>query len=242
MSATTAAWPVQVRLPGQAATHRGPVDLTMMYVMHHAFRRDLGAFAEAVRVTPAADRGTWQALARRWELLAEALHHHHAGEDAGLWPALLARTDDAGRRVLRAMEAEHAEVDPVLEACDAGFRRLSGHADEDARAALAVRLCAAREGLGRHLAHEERDALAIVQQVLTHEEWDAIEEEHFRAGLRPAQLLALVPWCLHGLPGPVVRDLLGRAGRAQRLVWLVTRAGFARRERRAFRHLDRDGQ
>lgn len=238
MSATTATWPGQLRLPGQAAAHPGPVDLTMMYVMHHAFRRDLSAFAEAARSTPAADRVTWPALAGRWELFAEVLHHHHAGEDAGLWPALLARTDDAGRDVLRAMESEHDEIDPVLEACGAGFARLAGHADEDARAALAVRLCAARESLGRHLAHEERDAMAIVQGVLTNEEWDAIEEEHFRAGLRPAQLLVLVPWCLHGLPGPLLRELLGRAGRVTRLVWLVTRAGFTRRERLAFRYVD----
>ena len=36
---------VQLRLPGQTAAHEGPVDMHMMYVMHHAFRRDLAAFA-----------------------------------------------------------------------------------------------------------------------------------------------------------------------------------------------------
>lgn len=35
-----ATWPRQLRLPGQAAALEGPVDLRMMYVMHHAFRRD----------------------------------------------------------------------------------------------------------------------------------------------------------------------------------------------------------
>ena len=38
-----------LRLPGQAAAPDGPVDMTMMYLSHHAFRRDLAAFAEAVR-------------------------------------------------------------------------------------------------------------------------------------------------------------------------------------------------
>ena len=38
----------QVLLPGQAAAPEGPVDMIMMYVMHHAFRRDLAAFAARV--------------------------------------------------------------------------------------------------------------------------------------------------------------------------------------------------
>ena len=119
----------------------------MMYLMHHAFRRDLAAFAAAAGTTPVADRESWRALAERWELFAVALHHHHTGEDTCLWPALLDRADEQGRAVLEAMEAEHDEIDPTLEACAAGFARLAGHADEDARCALAVRLVAARESL-----------------------------------------------------------------------------------------------
>ena len=57
------------------------------------------------------------------------------------------------------MEAEHEEIDPLLEACAAGFARMAARADEDSRAALAVRLRAARESLGRHLAHEETDTM-----------------------------------------------------------------------------------
>lgn len=39
--------PVPLMLPGQAAAPEGPADLTMMYVLHHAFRRDLDDFVEA---------------------------------------------------------------------------------------------------------------------------------------------------------------------------------------------------
>ncbi len=85
---TTHDWPAQVLLPGQAAAPEGPVDMVMMYVMHHAFRRDLAAFAAAAPATPLEDRDAWRALADRWELFATALHHHHTGEDAGLWPLL----------------------------------------------------------------------------------------------------------------------------------------------------------
>ncbi|WP_082590777.1 hemerythrin domain-containing protein [Phycicoccus sp. Soil748] len=233
------AWPEQLRFPGQAAAHPGPVDMTMMYVMHHAFRRDLTAFAAAATATPAGARTTWRALAARWDAFAAALHHHHSGEDAGLWPLLLDRTDDEGRAILEAMEAEHAEIDPILQACAAGFARLSTHADDDARSALAIRLTAAKSSLGRHLEHEETLAIAIVQEVMTNEEWQELEEVHFRSGLRPAQVLALVPWAMHQVPAPLRRTVFGRSGRPHHLMWLLTRRRFEQRERVAFAYVDR---
>src|SRR3712207_6726515 len=106
----------QVRLPGQAAAPEGPVDMTMMYVMHHAFRRDLAAFAAAAPVTPVEDRDTWRALEERWQLFTAPLHHHHHGEDTWLWPWLMERVGAEEQATLTAMEAEHAEIDPGLQA------------------------------------------------------------------------------------------------------------------------------
>jgi hypothetical protein len=209
----------------------------MMYVMHHAFRRDLGAFAAAAAVTPSSDRATWQALARRWELFGMALHHHHAGEDAGLWPRLLEVADEQGRATLEAMEAEHEEIDPMLEACAAGFARLARFDDEDARRALAVRLVAARESLARHLAHEEGDAIAIVQQHLTDEDWLALEEEHFRARLSLGRTIALVAWAAHEVPDEARSYVFRKAGLPFRVLWLFGRRPFLRQERAAFRYV-----
>src|SRR5688500_17295469 len=94
---TTSHRSTPVLLPGQAAAPEGPVNLATMYLMHHAFRRDLGAFAGAVARTPVSDRATWRRLNERWKLFSFVLHHHHhAGEDAGLWPLLLERVDAAG--------------------------------------------------------------------------------------------------------------------------------------------------
>lgn len=238
MSTTETTWPTQLRLAGQTAAHPGPVDMTMMYVMHHAFRRDLAAFAAAAEATPVADRESWAALAARWELFATALHHHHSGEDAGLWPLLSERATDEERAVLRAMEDEHTEIDPILEACADGLRRLAARADEDVRAALAVRLVAARERLGHHLRHEETEAIAILQRVITNAEWEALEEQHFKQGLSLRQVTALVPWVLDELPDGVRRDLFAQPGGAvHRLLWLVSRRGHQRRKATAFRYV-----
>ena len=120
-----------------------------------------------------------------------------------------------------------------------GFERLAQHADDDARTALAIRLTAAKASLRRHLEHEETEAIAIIQQVMTGEEWDQLEEEHFRSGLRLADVLAVVPWAMYGVPAPLRRSTFGVTGRAYRVMWLLTRRGFARREAVAFAYLDR---
>ena len=185
----------------------------MMYLMHHAFRRDLAGLRGGggqPRPWPTGSPGRrWR---ERWELFSFALHHHHTGEDTGLWPMLVDRTDDEGRAVLEAMEAEHGEIDPILEACAAGFARLAGHADEDARRALAVRLVAARERLGDHLRHEETEAIALIQELLTQEDWERLEKEHFAPGVRLRDVVALVPWVLHEVPGPIRRELFAKTG------------------------------
>ena len=123
MSSTTSTPPEQVSLPGQSHTADGPHDLTGMYVMHHAFRRDLDRFAAAVAATPADDRETWSALHRRWTGFATALHSHHSIEDEAIWPPLVTAARTAGAAadlaVLEAMEAEHEQVDPALARCRA---------------------------------------------------------------------------------------------------------------------------
>jgi hypothetical protein len=229
-------WPTQLRLPGQAAAPEGPVDMQIMYVMHHAFRRDLARFAEAAWHTPVEDRVTWRRLARRWQVFADVLHLHHSGEDAGLWPWLLEHGTPEDRATLEAMESEHADLDPLLRSCAEGFARLADHADDDARNALAVRLGATRESLARHLEHEETDAIAIVQRLMTQEQWITLDEEFFKPELTPSLVVRMVPWAAYGLPPEALERVFAEAGLGFKVVWLATRRRFALREARAFRY------
>src|SRR4029079_17490560 len=116
-----------------------------------------------------------------------------------IWPALMSRGTSDDVVVLEAMEAEHEDIDPRLESWAAGFQRLPRKADEDARAALAVRICAARELLRRHLAHEETEAIAILQRLVTPERGVEIEKELGKdTSLRFA--VQVVPWATHCIP------------------------------------------
>jgi hemerythrin-like domain-containing protein len=210
-----------------------------MYGMHHAFRRDLAAFARAVPATPVEDRATWQALQHRWTRFAEVLHHHHTGEDNGLWPLLHERAAAAGdlaaREVLDAMEAEHELIDPLLEACAAGLASMAAGGTADQRAALAASTAATRDCLGRHLEHEETEALALVQRYLTQADWHRMEREHFEDPRMPLRTtLFIVPWVCWEVPDDVRRRAFAEAGRLMAVLYVVSRRSFARHQRRAF--------
>lgn len=230
----------QLMLPGQAAAPAGPVDLTPMFLMHHAFRRDLATFEAAVRGTPVADRKTWRALDRRWQRFAAILHHHHSGEDAYIWPVLVAAVEAGGtpqdRATLDAMEAEHAEIDPMLAACARGFATLAERFDGTARSALAADLTRTRDKLAAHLGHEERDALALVQRFLTPEDWARLDKQ-VGSGY-PAKLVPFtLAWIMHDLPADgraAAADFLGTG--ATTLWSLALRRPFERRERATFRY------
>jgi hemerythrin-like domain-containing protein len=240
MSTTHATRPAdvpQLRLARQVGSPAGPVDVKMMYVMHHAFRRDLVMFADAAAVTPASDRDAWSALARRWAVFGEILHHHHSGEDAGLWPWLMQAADAEEQDTLEAMEAEHEQIDPILTACAAGFDTVVRTADQADADALAEQLVAARDSLLAHMGHEESDAMALVQKYMTQEDWDHVVENNFDKKIEPRLLLAAVPWIAYELPRPVVDQLLAEAGLPMKVVYALTRRRFQRLQDRATAHL-----
>ncbi len=239
---TTATYPEQLMLPGQAAAPDGPVDMFMMYLMHHAFRRDLRRFAAAVPLTPLDDRATWAALHERWGWFATVLHKHHSGEDAGLWPFLLERAEESERSVLLAMEAEHEKIDPQLESCERLLTELAldGGSDdrERLRAQLSVRLAETRELLDHHLRHEETEAIAILQRHTTPEDWERIEEEHFDDGKKDFPFLIYVcNWIAEDLSPAVLDGVFAKVGQAFRVVTWLGRRRFRRLEQKAFRYL-----
>ncbi|MCF3941011.1 hemerythrin domain-containing protein [Gordonia tangerina] len=227
--------PTQVVLPGQAAAPDGPNDPFMMYLMHYAFRRDLYQFARTAPRTPVDDHATWQALHKRWALFRDTLHHHHTGEDQWLWPLLGSRSSAAEQQTLAEMEAEHGVIDPLLAAGDAGFARLAAGADDAARLELADTLRRTHDRLIAHLAHEETDALALVQRHLSPQEWTDLEAK-FGEDSSLTDLFRVAPWAIKGLDGGDLRSVRTHVPKP---VWLIARLclrRFTAADRRAFRY------
>ena len=230
----------QICLPGQAHVADGPHDQTGMYLMHHAFRRDLDRFRDAVRLTPVEDHDTWRALARRWERLADVLHHHHTVEDDHIWPLVRRRveerSDTDGLEVLEAMAAEHELLDPALEACGRGLAAMAAAPSEDQRKALDVHVSTTRTLLLDHLRHEETEALPLLQRTLTVEDFAATEAAAEKG--YPVRTVPFMRAVGRRRRAPdVIRQTLGDAGPAYRLMLRLCRPRYARAERRAFAHL-----
>lgn len=238
MTATATTRP-QLDLPGQAHVAPGPLDMTGMYVMHYAFRRDLTDFVSAVRQTPVGDLEVWRALRARWARFFEVLHHHHEAEDAHIWPVTRAHAEELGRpevtAVLDRMEADHDLIDPALEACTAAFAAMVGHPCADHRNALDVEVTEVRELLVDHLAREESTAIPLLQELTTPEEWKASEKAIGKEyGLAIIPFAA--PWGVKGLPPEKLQEVLSYLELPHRVLLRVFRRGFLRKEAVAFRY------
>ena len=230
---TTRPAQAQLLLPGQAAAPDGPIDLAAMYVMHRAFRRDLDAFVPAVAETPAGDHQRWDRLRQRFALFASILHKHHHGEDVGLWPLLHRRGADPA--VLDALEAEHAGIDPLLATCTEDLTALAdGTGNETTRTRLIECTTRLRDGLSAHLAHEERDGMALVQQHLTQADWDRLDKEVFSKDYRPRDVPAVLGWVMSGLSPEAARRIPGGTSPVFRAVGRLMARRFERNEARTF--------
>jgi hypothetical protein len=178
-------------------------DMTMMYVMHAALRRDLERIA---RVTARPDDDPKHVLrtAVGWEMFKSYLHAHHTAEDDLLWPPMrkaLADESD-GVALLDAMEAEHAAIDPLMAAIDAALvdRDSGPHRLGELTDALAI-------ALRGHLDHEEAEGLALVDATVTPEQWRAFSAE---GGKRiGGDVHRFMPWLLDDASPEVTATVLG---------------------------------
>jgi hypothetical protein len=158
-------------------TSQSSLDMTMMLAYHDALRRDLKQIA---RMEQRSDG---------WDLFETLLHVHHTAEDDALWPvvreAVAGQADDLA--LLDEMEAEHAAIDPLLDAIDAGLER--GDSAPQARAEIATKL-------QEHLSHEEDAALPLIDATVTEEQWMAFGQAGAeRLGPNMPKYL---PWLLDG--------------------------------------------
>jgi hypothetical protein len=164
------------KLPGTAAARHGSgdADLTVMIAAHDAFRRDLARLARAAQGASRNSPDRQRSVAAGWELFKRQLHLHHTAEDDLIWPALRERLADSAHAlsILDEMEAEHARVDPLLAAVDAGFASATGSSeDQPGTGGLADATDALAATLTGHLAHEEKDGLPLIGMALTAAEW-----------------------------------------------------------------------
>ena len=180
------------------------LDMSMMFAMHDALRREL---VQVARIASRMDDQPGQLLraALGWELFKKFLLVHHQSEDDILWPAL--RTNAAGQpgrlALADALEAEHAVIEPLLTAIDAaaadphyGYQRFGDIVDE-----LITKLTA-------HLAHEENEGLPLIDASLAPQQWQHFAQVHAERISDDAPMY--MPWLLNGASPERLDAILGK--------------------------------
>jgi hypothetical protein len=178
------------------------LDMTMMFAIHDALRRELHQIARATARQTEDPRRVLGSVAG-WQMFKSYLGVHHTCEDDTLWPmmelALTERPD--GLALLSALEAEHATIEPLISAIDSALvdREPGPERFGDLTDGLATALVA-------HLSHEETEGLALIDATLTEQQWASFGQEHGkRLGPEAPRYL---PWVLDGLDGARAQEVL----------------------------------
>lgn len=180
----------------------GKLDMTPMYVMHNALRRELRHIAA---ITARSDDDPRRVLrtAIGWNLFKKALHAHHGAEDVALWPVMRQTLADrpADLELLAAMEREHDAIDPLIDAIDTALTDRESDIGRlgDLSDALVT-------GLSGHLKHEESQAIPLIQATVTEEQLQRFGQAHGeRFGADAPRIL---PWMLDGADAEATATML----------------------------------
>lgn len=157
------------------------LDLTPFLAAHQLMRHEYGRLADAARNPRDAEHQ--ELIEEQLVITLGLLRHHHREEDDWLWPTLRHRAPDA-RPDLDRLEAEHEQLDPLIEAAADTTRPLAS------RCGVLAEL---HRVINEHLDAEERIALPLIRAHLDAGEWDASGHRAL-AALPPGHLPVIFGW------------------------------------------------
>ena len=165
------------------------------------------------------------------------MHHHTQVEDVWMWPGVTPHLCDAHtHQILETMPVEHRQIGSLLDVVATGFNEILTSPDRAAQSRLTENMHRARDAVLGHLAREEAEALPLVQAHLPEDRWKAAQtnaaKEYGVGDLRFA-----VPWSARDIPADQFAMAFAHGGIVVRILLALTRPGFDRRHRRAFRHI-----
>lgn len=178
-------------------------DTRIMAIVHNALKRDLRRVREALTGDPAPAGRQRRALGEHVEWLMDFLHHHHTGEDEGLWP-LVREHNPAIGDLLDSLEADHQRIAPAIGPLVAAGRQYARSTDDGPRHALITALDNLSEVLLPHLDREVDEAMPLVSASISKAEWKHWDEAY---NIKPKSLLQL------GIEGHWLLDDIDAEGR-----------------------------
>ena len=150
-----------------------PIDVRDMAIVHRLFRQAYAEAARLVRAGPAPSPGRVTFLADHIDFALAALHHHHEGEDALLYPKLIARVPEQAP-MTEQVEHEHLLIKTALDAASAACAAWRQRPSAQTGEALAATLDHLNAVAQPHLDDEEQKVVPLAAVALTQQEWDAM--------------------------------------------------------------------
>jgi len=208
-------------------------DVSDMYTVHRAFRREFGLMPQLVRGVAAGDTARAAVLADHGRRILTGLHYHHSGEDELLWPKLLDRVEVERSFVLRA-EEQHERVHELLERGQVRAATFRADPCAEKREAFAATVDELDAALREHMADEERYILPLVEQHMSVAEWEQLGERG-RASIPKDRMLVQLGWILDGLSPAERQEFLRQLPLPARIAWrLLGKRTFERERRRIY--------
>jgi len=178
-------------------------DTRIMAIVHNSLKRDLRRLRAALTGEPAPAGRQRRALGEHVEWLMDFLHHHHTGEDEGLWPLVRERNPAVGD-LLDSLEADHQRIAPAIGPLVAAGKQYATTTTDGPRQALVAAIDALSEVLLPHLDREVDEAMPVVSASISRAEWEHWDEAY---NIKPKSLLQL------GIEGHWLLDDIDAEGR-----------------------------
>jgi hemerythrin HHE cation binding domain-containing protein len=149
-----------------------PCDAGDMFVIHRVFRREFADLPALIAAVPAGDAERAAIVGDHVKFIVAALHHHHAAEDDLAWPRLQSRAPASAADVARMLDG-HAEIAVGIERVESLLRGWTESAEPFKTEQLSAAASDLADALDRHLDDEERNAVPLIEEHLTQQEWAA---------------------------------------------------------------------
>jgi hypothetical protein len=148
-------------------------DIQEMVIVHRFLRREFTLLPALVTGVSAGDSLRAWLIATHGLALLDALHVHHSGEDALLWPLLVSRAAPGDELAAR-MQAQHEEAAAAAEVVRDRLIRWRGTADPSTGRLVADAASALGKVLFKHLDDEEAVILPLAAEHVSAAEWDQL--------------------------------------------------------------------
>jgi hemerythrin-like domain-containing protein len=200
-----------------------PIDLRVYALVHHAMRQDSQRLVDFVSGTPR-DDASLATVARWYDGYLAVIHHHHTGEDEGVFPDLARRSakleDGLGQ-----LEDQHVVLDALLTAMKSGLADLRQTGSQRTRSDLTHVAKQLRHHLGEHLDAEEALIFPEISRLYSPAEWQAIDEEYFKKGVSFRFMSFIAPWVMAAAAEEHRSELLAEGGPALRTLYRLSWRG-----------------